>query len=172
MRRPLLPRRVVPRTRRGRLIAGLVALLTVACAAVGLVTYFAVQGSLSRELNNQLQTATGLAYNCWQRVDNSAQPGPRQADGQDSVSSAHGDSASHASTAAWTGNPTSSVPSSMADCQGLGEDTFIGFYSDDAWKCKLIGPSEIKLTPADEKALLSITPVPAAPPGEGAGTRP
>jgi two-component system OmpR family sensor kinase len=168
----LLPRRIIPRTLRGRLIAGLVALLTVACAAVGLVTYFAVQGSLSRELNNQLQTATGLAYNCWQRVDNESKP----AAGQDSTSAdyayARGQSASHPSTAAWTGNPTSTVPSSMADCQGLGEDTFIGFYSNDAWKCKLIGPSEIKLSPADEKALLSITPVPAAPPGEGSATSP
>ena len=54
-----------PRTLRGRLIAGLVALLAVACATVGLVTYFAVQGALSRELNGELQTATGLAYNCW-----------------------------------------------------------------------------------------------------------
>jgi len=45
----------LPRTLRGRLIAGLVALLAVACAAVGLVTYLAVQGSLSRELNSQLQ---------------------------------------------------------------------------------------------------------------------
>ena len=31
----------LPRTLRGRLIAGLVALLAVACASVGVVTYFA-----------------------------------------------------------------------------------------------------------------------------------
>ena len=61
-------RRWLPRTLRGRLIAGLVALLAVACASVGLVTYFAVQGALTRELNSQLQTATGLAYNCWERA--------------------------------------------------------------------------------------------------------
>jgi len=40
--------RVPPRTLRGRLIAGLVALLAIACATVGVVTYFSVQGSLSR----------------------------------------------------------------------------------------------------------------------------
>src|ERR1700721_2665224 len=62
----VLPRiRVVPRTLRGRLIAGLLVLLTVACATVGLVTYLAVQNSLARELNNNLQTATGLAYDCF-----------------------------------------------------------------------------------------------------------
>jgi two-component system OmpR family sensor kinase len=165
--RKLLPRRIVPRTLRGRLIAGLVALLTAACAAVGLVTYFAVQGSLSRELNNQLQTATGLAYNCWQRVDGDG--GSTPSAGQ---ASAYANSASQASTAAWTGKPTTTVPSSMSDCQGLGEDTFIGFYSDAQWKCKLIGPSEIKLTPSDEKALLSIPSVAAAPPGEGSATSP
>ena len=58
----------LPRTLRGRLIAGLVALLAVGCATVGLVTYFAVQRALHGELNTQLQTATGLARNCWEPV--------------------------------------------------------------------------------------------------------
>src|ERR1700746_2939776 len=60
----------LPRTLRGRLIAGLVALLAVGCATVGLVTYFAVQGALSRELHGELQTATGLAYKCWEQQYN------------------------------------------------------------------------------------------------------
>ena len=58
--------RLLPRTLRGRLIAGLVALLAIACASVGVVTYFAVRGALTREMNSQLQTATTLAYNCWE----------------------------------------------------------------------------------------------------------
>ena len=62
----LRPRTLLPRTLRGRLIAGLLALLAAGCATVGLVTYFAVQGTLSRELSDQLQTATSLAWNCWQ----------------------------------------------------------------------------------------------------------
>jgi hypothetical protein len=57
--------RALPRTLRGKLIAGLLALLTAACATVGLVTYLAVQRSLSSELTNNLQTATGLAYQCY-----------------------------------------------------------------------------------------------------------
>ena len=52
------------RTLSGRLIAGLVALLALASATIGVVTYLAVQRSLSRELTNQLQTATSLANNC------------------------------------------------------------------------------------------------------------
>ena len=62
----LIARSAIPRTLRGRLITGLVSLLAIACASVGIVTYLAVQGALSRELNNDLQTATGLAYNCWE----------------------------------------------------------------------------------------------------------
>ena len=56
--------RFVPRTLRGRPIAGLLTLLIGACATVGLVTYLAVRDSLSGALNNDLQTATGLAYEC------------------------------------------------------------------------------------------------------------
>jgi hypothetical protein len=54
----------IPRTLSGRLIAGLVALLAIACASVGLVTYLAVQRSLGGELTNQLQTVTSIANNC------------------------------------------------------------------------------------------------------------
>src|SRR6202012_3118222 len=60
----------LPRTLRGRLIAGLVALLTIGCATVGLVTYAAVQRTLSSEFTNNLQTATGLAYKCWEQQFN------------------------------------------------------------------------------------------------------
>ena len=46
------------RTLRGRLIAGLLALLAVACAAVGLVTYVALHDSLLTQLDQQLVTAS------------------------------------------------------------------------------------------------------------------
>jgi two-component system OmpR family sensor kinase len=45
------------RTLRGRLIAGLLALLAVACAAVGLVTYVALHNSLLTQLDRQLAAA-------------------------------------------------------------------------------------------------------------------
>src|ERR1700761_3728959 len=66
----LVPRSLLPRTLRGRLIAGLVALLAIGCATVGLVTYIAVQRTLSSEFTNNLQTATGLAYKCWEQQFN------------------------------------------------------------------------------------------------------
>ncbi len=46
------------RTLRGRLIAGLVALLFVACAAVGLVTYLSLHGFLLGQLDDNLQAAS------------------------------------------------------------------------------------------------------------------
>jgi two-component system OmpR family sensor kinase len=52
------------RTLRGRLIAGLLALLAVACAAVGLVTYVALHNSLLAQLDSQLQTASARYEFC------------------------------------------------------------------------------------------------------------
>jgi two-component system OmpR family sensor kinase len=46
------------RTLRGRLIAGLLALLAVACAAVGLVTYVALHSALLNQLDTQLSAAS------------------------------------------------------------------------------------------------------------------
>jgi two-component system OmpR family sensor kinase len=46
------------RTLRGRLIAGLVALLAVACAAVGIVTYLSLRGYLLNQLDQNLQAAS------------------------------------------------------------------------------------------------------------------
>jgi two-component system OmpR family sensor kinase len=171
-RNALAPRKLLPRTLRGRLIAGLVALLTAACAAVGLVTYFAVQGSLSRELNSQLQTATGLAYNCWEHSTSSDGAQPKDAHGTAAVTGGSRAGA-YASTVAKTIAPTSTVPASMSDCQGLGEDTFIAFVSPSgAWHCGLVGASEFQLSAADEKTLLSIAPVPPAPPGASTSSQP
>jgi two-component system OmpR family sensor kinase len=52
------------RTLRGRLIAGLVALLALACAAVGLVTYVALRGSLIGQLDQQLRAASIQFAHC------------------------------------------------------------------------------------------------------------
>jgi two-component system OmpR family sensor kinase len=53
------PRRwLARRTLRGRLIAGLLALLAVACAAVGLVTYVALHSALLNQLDTQLTAAS------------------------------------------------------------------------------------------------------------------
>jgi two-component system OmpR family sensor kinase len=61
------------RTLRGRLIAGLLALLAVACAGVGLVTYIALRGFLFHGLDEQLTAATMRYVGC---VQNRGGPPP------------------------------------------------------------------------------------------------
>ena len=66
----------------GRLIAGLVALLALGCATVGVVTYFAIQRALSNELDNQLQAATSVTNTCldhWLDDDNNGGNGDNNA---------------------------------------------------------------------------------------------
>src|SRR5215475_5630726 len=52
------------RTLRGRLIAGLLALLAVACAAVGAVTYVSLHGYLLGQLDQQLVQANMRYQTC------------------------------------------------------------------------------------------------------------
>jgi len=65
------------RTLRGRLIAGLVSLLAVACACVGLVTYLALRGFLFHQLDAQLSAAKARYVGC---VQNFGGPPPRDPD--------------------------------------------------------------------------------------------
>ena len=59
-----LRRWLAGRTLRGRLIAGLVALLFVACATVGIVTYAALHGALLSQLDAQLTAASKRYLDC------------------------------------------------------------------------------------------------------------
>jgi two-component system, OmpR family, sensor kinase len=64
-RRPALLRRWLGRrTLRGRLIAGLLALLAVACAAVGLVTYVGLRHGLMSQVDQQLGAASARYSTC------------------------------------------------------------------------------------------------------------
>ena len=132
--------RVVPRTLRGRLIAGLLTLLIAACAAVGLVTYLAVRDSLSGAINNDLQTATNLAYEC---SPGAGQPHP----GFGPIGP------TRTSVPPKNGNP---IPHG---CQGLAEGTYVALLSPKHGFATLVGNASYKLSAADEKALRSITPV-------------
>jgi two-component system OmpR family sensor kinase len=70
------PRRwLAGRTLRARLIAGLLALLFVACAAVGAVTYIVLRGSMLSQLDQQLHAASGQFSHCEQTM------GPDSGDG-------------------------------------------------------------------------------------------
>src|SRR5690349_11993755 len=70
------------RTLRGRLIAGLLALLAVACAAVGAVTYVSLHSYLLGQLDQQLVQASGRYQACLGHPppggepDGDNQPGP------------------------------------------------------------------------------------------------
>jgi two-component system, OmpR family, sensor kinase len=141
--------RVPPRTLRGRLIAGLVALLAIACATVGVVTYFSVQGSLSRELGNQLQTATSLANKCLDsqlaEVD-----GDHQARAAATASQASDESAP----------PAAQPPGPDLYCDGLGNGTLLAYVKDGQWHARLIPASTVTLSAADERTLMGIRPSP------------
>jgi two-component system, OmpR family, sensor kinase len=157
----VLPRiRVVPRTLRGRLIAGLLTLLIAACATVGLVTYVAVRDSLSGSLTNDLQTATGLAYQCLNPVSDAGLthlPGPGIGPGDGDDGGPNPDD-----------NPPPLSPGQVANhlrgCQGLGEGTFVALLGHNQATGVIIGDSAYKLSAADEKTLRGVPAVPAADP--------
>src|SRR5215813_5717049 len=69
------------RTLRGRLIAGLLALLAVACAAVGVVTYVALRGSLLGQLDQQLSLASHQYSHCEETNAEHAGDGDREGGG-------------------------------------------------------------------------------------------
>lgn len=149
-------RGLLPRTLRGRLIAGLVALLAVACATVGLVTYFAVQGALSSQLYSEVQTATGLALSCWESSSassSSSDNGSGQYDGK-AGSLDPDDSAS-----STTGKPA------VGNCNGLAEDTFVAAERHGLWSCMVVPNHTCNLTNADKKTLLAIKSSQAPPQG-------
>jgi two-component system, OmpR family, sensor kinase len=182
---------VVPRTLRVRLITGLVALLALACATIGLVTYFAVANSLSNNLKSSLQTATNVAYNCWENQyraaqsppDNDGAPGTNGPDGggqgspADNGSAAAGQSGSDGSPATEPSATASPAPAPSKNpsqfklnCPGLDERDFAAVQWHGQWICVLIGNSTCTLSAADQKKLLAIPPYPATSSPTGTGT--
>ena len=153
--------RLLPRTLRGRLIAGLVALLAIASASVGLVTYFAVRGALTRELDSQLQTATTLARNCWEGQINGQDTKP------DGGTSPTGTPAPAAAASGNTQDSGTGIPSGMSisgSCPGLGEHTFVAVFAAGKWHSSAVGDADFTLSSTDEKQLLTIQPCPASSP--------
>jgi two-component system, OmpR family, sensor kinase len=64
------------RTLRGRLIAGLVTLLALACAAVGLVTYLVLTSTLQAQLDSQLRASGGTYAGCMEEATGHSEPAP------------------------------------------------------------------------------------------------
>jgi two-component system, OmpR family, sensor kinase len=138
----------------GRLIAGLVALLALGCATVGVVTYFAIQRALSNELDNQLQAATSVANTC---LDQWLTP---NGDGGNNNGGGGGNISGQRS-----GNPLSSMY-----CEGLGNGTFVAYQRNGQWGAMVV-PSQITLSAADKTTLSAISPSPIAGPPPPCVTR-
>jgi two-component system OmpR family sensor kinase len=126
------------RTMRGRLIAGLVTLLFIACAMVGLVSYFAAQEAMSRTLDNQLDTATSLANNC---MDTQIGYSDNDSDNDD------------------RGAPSQNF---QLNCPGLGNGTLWAHIRGSQWITGIM-PRPVKLSAADKRALLAIPPAEPRP---------
>ena len=158
--------RVVPRTLRGRLIAGLLTLLIAACATVGLVTYLAVRDSLSGGLNNDLQTATGLAFECFNPGNGQGlnRPGPGGAPGGNGA-------LNPSATPPANANPLPGSSSHLKMCQGLAEGTYVAVLWHNMGIATVIGSDSHKMSSADEKALRTITPHQAAGLGTSSGNQ-
>jgi two-component system, OmpR family, sensor kinase len=137
----------LPRTLSARLIAGLVALLSMACALVGLVTYVAIDRALTNELSNQLQAATSVANSC---LDSFFSPPP--ADNDHDADNDYQQSQSHGEA----GQAVSNAITSMY-CEGLGNGTFIACLHDGQWSAAIV-PSTVALTAQDKDTLSDITP--------------
>ncbi|HJZ07698.1 MAG TPA: hypothetical protein VJ283_06430, partial [Trebonia sp.] len=132
----------------GRLIAGLVVLLALGCATVGVVTYFAIQRALSNELDNQLQAATGVANTC---LDHLFSPGSNDDNGTN-----------NAGQPGQPGQGSGSALSTMY-CEGLGNGTFVASLHDGQWGAMVV-PSQVTLSAADKATLSAISPSPIAGP--------
>jgi two-component system, OmpR family, sensor kinase len=158
--------RVVPRTLRGRLIAGLLTLLIGACATVGLVTYVAVRDSLSGGLNNDLQTATGLAYECFNPGNGQGltRPGPGGGPGGNGSPNPN-------ATPPANANPLPGSTSHLKMCQGLAEGTYVAVLWHNQGIATVIGSASHKMSSADEKALRTIAPHQAAGLGTSSGNQ-
>ncbi|HEY7265497.1 MAG TPA: HAMP domain-containing sensor histidine kinase [Trebonia sp.] len=129
-----IARQLVPRTLSGRLIAGLVALLALALAMVGVVTYFAIQRALINEHDNQVQAAASVANNC---LDNWLSQGDDQ---QGQSGQGRG-------------------PLGSYSCEGIDSGTFMAYYQHGHWYAWVV-PRQVTLTKSDTETLAAIQPTP------------
>jgi two-component system OmpR family sensor kinase len=159
---PLL-KALIPRTLRGRLIAGLVALLAVGCATVGVTIYVTARNSLLRETTGQLQTATGLWYNCL----NPSSPQDNEA-GQaiQPRTSGHGETVRDSSDADFYAD----TPKPGISCTGLGPGTLEATISRTGEiHTYVVEDQGAVLSPADKQVLQRL-PKQDEPPGNEAAT--
>ena len=132
------------RTLRGRLITGLLALLFVSCAAVGMVTYVSLHGFLLGQLDSQLQAASTRFTTC---VDGPP-PGGRPPDANDSDNPPGGGSDGQPNGDDHRGNPAQ-----CANTPGQAVDTFSAAITSGAVTTAKITYGDCNLTAADKATL-------------------
>jgi two-component system OmpR family sensor kinase len=161
--RRLLPvTRVFPVTLRGRLIAGLVALLAIGCATVGVTTYFRVRDSLLRDATNQVQVATRLWYSCLSSPGSTPGAGTAVYSGRNS-----------ARDPGSPGNPDA-VGDRKGDmaCPGLGPGTLQAFIKNDGTMEPNIVTWSANLSAADEQTLRALPRSRQVPAADGSDPPP
>ncbi len=138
------PGRLGPRTLRGRLIAGLLALLAVACAAIGLATYVALQKALVSQLDQQLSAVSMRYGKCLETGPGNSDPpdDSQQSDGQHSQDKDH---------------DNDNVPGGPQMCgQEQGPQTFSASIGGSLFHNPTVTGSDCALTRADRTALMSL----------------
>jgi two-component system OmpR family sensor kinase len=164
---------------RGRLIAGLLALLAVAGAAVGLTSYYAIKNALFHEMSTQLQIATNLAYKCQDQAsgdgdDHSRHNGTasqgdssQQNDVQDQSGTG---SAQLTQSGAVLPGHTNRTTGASIDCPGLGTGTLAASVYRGAWATTLVPDTQTTLSAVDRATLSRLKPSPPPTAQENAPT--
>jgi two-component system, OmpR family, sensor kinase len=135
-----LRRWLAGRTLRGRLIAGLVALLALACAVVGIVTYVTLHSALINQLDAQLAAAGGRYASCMEINDD--------------IQKDRGDGGS-----APPGNQgPAPVEQDCNNLPGLAAGTFGARIKDGVVTAQGIVYGKSRLSPADKAQLASLPP--------------
>ena len=135
-----LTRWLAGRTLRGRLIAGLVALLAVACAVVGIVTYLVTQSTLVNQMDGQLAAAGGRYAQCMESNDDIEQA---QEEGGPPPAGQHG------------------APAAIQDCSripGQSSGTFGARIKNGVVTAQGVALGESHLSAADKATLASLPP--------------
>jgi two-component system, OmpR family, sensor kinase len=131
-----LRRWLAGRTLRGRLIAGLVALLAVACATVGIVTYASLHGYLLGQLDTELQAASMRFTTCVDGPPPGTRPPPGS--GNDGDSAHQGD------------------PEVCASTPGQAQGTFSAALTSAAVTTANVTYGECNLSTADKETLAQL----------------
>ena len=134
------------RTLRGRLIAGLLALLAVACAAIGLVTYIGLRHGLMSQLDQQLSAASARYGSC-------LEAGPPDTDHSEGSSGQN----QNARPAKDSDHDIDNTPGGPQNCgQEQGGQTFSASLDGDKVIYPTVANGQCRLTRADLTALKTL----------------